>query len=333
MKLWLKQPYAQKLLTIVVLVTILYLFRHVINLILLTFIFTYLFHTLYSSLETRTKMPPKVILFLIFGTFLSLIGFIGYKYAPMTIKQIGEIFMQISKFRLSDYEENMNPTLYATLVELDIAHYVRELGNQVLKNVANISSFVLQIILALLLSFFFILEKEKIKIFLHNFKYSKASFLYHYSAEFGQNFLNTFGKVVQVQIMIAGANAVLSCIGLWIIGFPQLLGLTIMIFTLGLIPIAGVILSLLPLSIIAFQVGGYVKVLHLLIVIFIVHAVENYFLNPKLYSIKMKLPIFFTFSILFIAEHMMGVWGLLLGIPLFMFGLDMLKVPTGRIEK
>lgn len=328
LKDWLKQSYAQKTVAIGILIVALYLLRHVMNLILLTFIFTFLFHTLYVFVEKRVKIYPKMLLFLIYGTFLSLVGIIGYKYAPIIVKQIGEILMQISNFKFADYEAHLHPKLYEILLDFNVGHYVRESGNQVLTSIADISSFALQVFIALVLSFFFILDKEKIVSFLRKFQDSKASFLYKYYKEFGGNFLNTFGKVVQVQIIIAGANAVLSFFGLWIIGFPQLLGLTIMIFFLGLIPVAGVIISLVPLSIIAFQIGGAIKVFHVLIVVFIVHAMENYFLNPKLYSLKMKLPIFFTFAILIISEHMMGVWGLLLGIPLFMFVLDMLKVPT-----
>jgi len=49
-------------------------------------------------------------------------------------------------------------------------------------------------------------------------------------------------------------------------------------------------------------------------------------LNPKLMSAKIELPIFFTFIILIVSEHFLGVWGLLVGIPLFMFLLDLLDV-------
>ena len=328
MKDWLKQPYAQKTFAIVILVLGLYLLRHVMNLILLTFIFTYLFHSIYSFLEKRTALKPKVLLLLIYSTFASLVGIVGYKYAPMIVKQIGEILMQISNFRFSDYKEHFHPKLFEMIMEFEVGHYVRESGNHVLTSIADISSFALQVMIAVVLSFFFIMDREKIKGFLSKFQHSKVDFLYDYYKEFGQHFLNTFGKVVQVQFIIALANATLSFFGLWFIGFPQLIGLTIMIFFLGLIPVAGVIMSLVPLSIIAFQVGGVIKVIHVLIVIAVVHAMENYFLNPKLYSLKMKLPIFFTFAVLILSEHLMGVWGLLLGIPLFMFTLDMLNVPT-----
>ena len=99
-----------------------------------------------------------------------------------------------------------------------------------------------------------------------------------------------------------------------------------MVFILSLIPVAGVIISLIPLSLIAFKIGGFTKVFYVLIVVGIIHAFESYFLNPKLMSAKTELPIFFTFVILIASEHFMGVWGLLVGIPLFMFVLDILDV-------
>jgi predicted PurR-regulated permease PerM len=113
---------------------------------------------------------------------------------------------------------------------------------------------------------------------------------------------------------------------LYILNFPQLVTIAFMIFILSLIPIAGVIISLVPLCIIAFSIGGLTKVLYVLIMIAIVHAIESYILNPKLMSSKMELPIFFTFIVLIVSEHLMGMWGLLIGIPLFMFILDLLDV-------
>ena len=60
----------------------------------------------------------------------------------------------------------------------------------------------------------------------------------------------------------------------------------------------------------------------------IVHAIESYILNPKLMSSKVQLPIFFTFIVLIVSQHLMGIWGLLIGIPLFIFILNLLGVKT-----
>lgn len=83
---------------------------------------------------------------------------------------------------------------------------------------------------------------------------------------------------------------------------------------------------LIPLSIIAYSTGGGMYVLYIVLVIFAIHAIETYFLNPKLMSAKTELPIFFTFTVLIFSEHFFGIWGLIIGIPIFVFLLDILDV-------
>ena len=75
------------------------------------------------------------------------------------------------------------------------------------------------------------------------------------------------------------------------------------------------------------------QVVYVLIMIALLHAFEAYILNPKLMSDKTKLPIFYTLSILIVSEHLAGVLGLIVGIPVFMFILDVMEVPYGNISK
>ena len=119
---------------------------------------------------------------------------------------------------------------------------------------------------------------------------------------FGKKFTRTFGKVIEAQFIIAIVNTVLSVIILMILGFPQIVGSAIMIFFLGLIPVAGVIISLVPLTIIAFTIGGFLKVIYVFIAIMIIHAIEAYILNPKLMSSKTDLPVFYTFVVLIFSK-------------------------------
>jgi predicted PurR-regulated permease PerM len=182
------------------------------------------------------------------------------------------------------------------------------------------------VFIALILSLFYMLEKDRVKDFVKKFEYSKVSAIYGYFKFFGNNFLNSFGKVINAQVVIAMFNTGVSVIFLIILGFPKLLALGFMIFILSLIPVAGVIISLIPLALIAFKIGGVIKVVYVIIMVAIVHIMESYILNPKLMSQNTKLPIFFTFIILIFSEHFMGFWGLLLGIPMFIFFIDILGV-------
>lgn len=97
-------------------------------------------------------------------------------------------------------------------------------------------------------------------------------------------------------------------------------------FFLGLIPVAGVIISLIPLCLIAYSIGGLIKVVYVVAAIAIIHAVEAYVLNPKFMSAKTDLPVFYTFIVLIFSQHFFGVWGLIIGIPVFVFLLDVLEV-------
>lgn len=132
--------------------------------------------------------------------------------------------------------------------------------------------------------------------------------------------------MIEAQFIIAFINCLLSVIALSIMGFQQIFGLAIMIFFLGLIPVAGVIISLVPLCLIAYTIGGFIKVVYVIIAIAIIHAIEAYILNPKLMSSKTDLPVFYTFVVLLFSEHFFGVWGLIIGIPVFVFLLDVLEV-------
>ena len=64
----------------------------------------------------------------------------------------------------------------------------------------------------------------------------------------------------------------------------------------------------------------------------VIHAIEAYILNPKLMSSKTDLPIFYTFIVLIFSEHFFGVWGLIIGIPIFVFLLDILEVTNTDTE-
>ena len=55
-----------------------------------------------------------------------------------------------------------------------------------------------------------------------------------------------------------------------------------------------------------------------------VHFVEAYGLNPAIYSAHMKIHPLIVLCVLVVAEHHMGIWGLLLAVPLTVFTHDFL---------
>lgn len=324
----LKEKQYLKWLTIIALIALLFFLKNALNFLLLTFIFTYLAHAIYTTILTILPVAlrrPKALIFVMYIIILMLIVITGYRYLPVAIQQFSTIIIQGSSFNINAYAEFLPERIFSFVENLDMPGILSDLGAKVLAATAGISTLLLEAFVAILLSFFFLFELDKIKAFSASFRTETTAKVYDQVVSFGQSFLNTFGIAIKVQIMISTVNTVLSVIGLILLGFPNIMGLAIMIFLLGLMPVIGVVISLLPLSIIAFQVGGPLYVVYMFIMIMVIHAIESYFLNPKLYSITMKLPIFYTFIVLMVGELLFGAWGLVIGIPLFVFIVGLIK--------
>jgi len=321
----------RKILALLLLLGIIISLKPMMNLLLLTFMFSFILYGIQNYLFHKIiKLIPvnrTAITYTIFTILASAIVFFVYKYVPILTKQLIFIGNQLSNFDINSYENAISPQIREA-ISSNIQSYIVGGGTYLIHSVTNIWKFSLNIFIALILSLFLILEKDKTINFLNRFEDSNLGFIYIYYKKLAKNFVNSFAKVMEAQILISFINSIVSAIVLSILGFHQVIGLGFMIFALGLIPVAGVLISLIPLSIIAFKLGGVIKVLYILGMIVALHALETYFLNPKLMSMKTKLPVVFTLVILIMSEHFMGVWGLLFGIPLFLFSLDLIEVKS-----
>ncbi|GGE82747.1 putative PurR-regulated permease PerM [Priestia taiwanensis] len=316
---------------------LLYLTRSMFNLILVTFILTYLmdrFQVFISrKLDPIVRIDRRAIIGLLYLIFVGGITYTLYRYLPVISIQIGELVVQVQHFLKNPPDNAMVLYVVELIGKTDFSSYMKQGADLFYQYVANIGKVGVQFLLSVILSLFFLLEKPRIIQFTSKFKDSYLAVFYTEIAYFGRKFANSFGKVIEAQFLIAVVNCVLSVIALWVLDFPQLIGLGIMIFLLGLIPVAGVIISLFPLCMIAYNVGGFIYIVYILVYIAVIHAIEAYVLNPKFMSVKTNLPIFYTFIVLIFSEHFLGVWGLIIGIPIFIFLLDVFEVTTDEDEK
>jgi predicted PurR-regulated permease PerM len=320
----------KRILIFVLLALVLYGLKDMINLILFTFIFTFLMDRLVIFLSRKIPLNRKILVVASYSTIVGLLSYGLVKYLPMIIGEITALIKQITSFYTKEHDNILLNYLVSRLEEIQISNYLERGFTFLITYFTDISTFGLQILIALLMSLFFLLEKPRLIEFTKKFKTSKIASIYAEVEFFSAKFVGTFGKVIEAQIIIAVVNCILTTIALWIFGFPQLGGLSIMILFLGLIPVAGVIISLIPLVIIGYSIGGIMTVLYVFIAIMIIHAIEAYILNPNLMSSKTNLPVFYTFLVLIFSEHFFGVWGLIIGIPVFVFILDVLEVTDNK---
>ncbi|GGG12030.1 AI-2E family transporter [Paenibacillus aceti] len=333
-------PGFRRVMALLVAVFILYSARSMLNMILITFILTYLINRLHRFITRHVdklfRINRKITVLLIYVLMVGGLATAIYYYLPVFIEELTDLVNQVISF-YSNPPTNLPDNIILNLLvesirDIDITKYIGQGFDFLLKTATDIGQWSLNLFIAIILSLFFLLEKEKVTKFTSKFKESRLAGLFIELEFFGKKFVHSFGKVIEVQFLIALVNASISTVFLWIFGFPNLFALGIMIFLLGLIPVMGVIISLIPLCAIAFKIGGLIKIVYVLIMIAIVHAAETYVLNPKFMSNKTHLPIFYTFLILLISEHFFGVWGLIVGVPIFMFLLDVLEVPVEGIS-
>jgi len=131
-------------------------------------------------------------------------------------------------------------------------------------------------------------------------------------------------------MIVTSLNASITCIGLAILGIHPLLLLTTIVLLLGLIPVLGVWISSVPIVLIAFNDYGLVRALMAVGVITIVHILEAYVFNPRVYAARFHLNPVIVLIVLLVGHELFGVWGMLLGIPVTHYVLNIAQVPSFR---
>ncbi|GAX00440.1 AI-2E family transporter [Secundilactobacillus silagei] len=311
-----------------ILIGFLWLVRSEMSKILLTFIFTFLIIRLIRAIQRHVRIPYQLIVIVVYALLIIGLYFAITIYIPKITAQVISSVQSIYNF----YQNSANDTNQTVRLVSDWlakSHLLPQVkgGLKVIVDyITSIGSFGVTFVLSIILSFFYTIELKPMDAFSKLFLSSDYGWFFQDISYFGHKFADTFGVVLEAQFLIAIFNTVVTTVGLAFLHMPQLLAVAIMIFVLSLVPVAGVIISAVPLSILGYAVGGAKDVATILILLLVVHVIEAYVLNPKLMSSKTELPIFYTFVVLLAGEAMWGIWGLIVSVPIFTFFLDILGV-------
>jgi len=123
---------------------------------------------------------------------------------------------------------------------------------------------------------------------------------------------------VQLQVIVAACNALLTLPVLLLLRIPHVGALMILIFVSALVPIVGNMVSGAVLSVLAYHAKGWLGVGLFVGLTFVLHKVEAYYLNPRLTARHVKLPGFVLIVSLLLWEHVLGFAGLFVSFP-FLF--------------
>lgn len=182
----------------------------------------------------------------------------------------------------------------------------------VAKSAADLGHLVIYALVGLILAVVYFLDEERLR----TFRQSLApDSLFGTLTRWGEFVADAVSLTVQLQFIVAAANALLTLPVLLLIGVPHVPMLMLLIFVSGLIPVVGNLISGAVLSVVAYQTKGFVGVGLFIGLTFVLHKLESYFLNPRLAARHVPLPGFVLILSLIAWEHLLGFVGLFVSFP------------------
>jgi predicted PurR-regulated permease PerM len=184
------------------------------------------------------------------------------------------------------------------------------------------------VLLALLFSFLILIDLSRIKRGIGRLKTSKVGDFYEEAAPPIGRFGILLGRAIEAQAAIALVNTVLTLIGLLLLDIPLVAMLSVVVFVCSFVPVLGVLISTTPIVLVALNAGSFSLSLAAIGLVILIHVIEAYVLNPMIYGRHLKLNPVLTLIILYVGYHAIGLWGMLLGVPVARYFIhDVFEVP------
>jgi len=348
---WIVEKYPQfaKIAVWIAFFLLIYWLRSFFLLIFLTFIFAYLQYSIGEKLKNkiknrtaRTWLIGVLLLLLISGTIYFLATEVKIQtklfvhnfdsYIVAVDKQINslaeafpafnQILVDSKLFALQEGYTEKSPTLLMLHYFFDLPS-ADGLGN-IKKNLAMVLLYSGKLIgvatsflLSLLFSFLIILDFHRLANSFARLEKSRMGFVFREVKPGIMQFSGLLGKAFEAQFFIAVINSILTGIGLWLLGIGKYSAFLITtVFLCSFVPVAGVFLSSVPICMVSLQDHGVFQMFLAIALITVIHAIEAYILNPRIYGSHMRMNSVVVLGILTVFGKLFGVWGLILGVPL-----------------
>jgi predicted PurR-regulated permease PerM len=198
----------------------------------------------------------------------------------------------------------------------DLTSYLNSLANSisqgVFSSVSLIFGGVLSFILIIVLSFYLAVQEDGVGKFLKvisPFKHER------YIIDVWKRSQRKIGLWMQGQILLGVLVAVITYLGLTLIGIDNALLLAVLAGMFELIPLFGPILSAIPTMFVAFAGGGMPDLLMVAGLYLIIQQFENHLLYPLVVKKVVGVPPLISIIALIIGGQLAGFLGLLISVP------------------
>ncbi|HVH44314.1 MAG TPA: AI-2E family transporter [Labilithrix sp.] len=325
---FLSQKTPRRLLALIAFGTVLYLFRHLALLLVFFVTFERALGWSARTLSARTGLHRKKCVLIVLGVIAIGLGILAWLGIGKTVRTFASMQDDFPE-RLSQLREH--PLVRRAEEQIGgmekVVESAKHYSGSALSAASAIGHFVIHIVMGFVLALVYVLEEDEIDAFWA--RVDRRSITGTLARWFGHVADATI-VTVQLQLIVAACNTLLTLPVLLVIGVPNVGALMILIFVSALVPVIGNIVSGVTLSLLAYQQKGWLGVGLFVGLTFILHKIESYYLNPRLTSRHVKMPGFLLIVSLIACEHLFGFTGLFLSFPiLFVAG----RIRTDFLEE
>lgn len=297
----------------------------------IAFILAYIFNPIIKFFERRFKTKRGASLFITYRGIILVLLAILVMTLPVIIESIIDIvnhaptyFAETEKFliNLSRHLENIDA---ATMQEIwdKISNMLPNLSSlfvgsigEIFKKTFSVGRFIFNFVLAFIICFYILLEKEKIFDFLKKLVYvalgdKKASFVLSVSRDLNDN----VGKYFTGKIFDSIIVGILSGIGLFILKSKYALLFGTLMGIMNMVPYFGPAIGMTPVVIINLFTNPKIAIF-CLIYLLVVQQVEVAFIEPKVVGGQLGLSPFLTILAVTVGGGFFGIPGMILSTPI-----------------
>lgn len=288
--------------------------------IIIGLLLAYIFHPVYEKIHSKVKRKNLSAVILIFGMTIIIIVPLIF-VIPMIVRQMFESYIYLQGVNFADAVTKFFPSLFtadssrvfAVNFNSFVSTTITSLMNEFTVFIVNFPTILLHFAVILFTFYFSVRDADKLKEYLVKL----SPFSLETEKKFGEEFRNITDAVIYGQILIGVVQGLTLGIGLFFLGVPKFLVLTLIAIIASTIPILGSWLVWLPTGLFMIISGNQTKgVILLLYGLFFVSIIDNvlrpYFLSKKS-SLSLPLSIIGVIGGL----YSFGIIGLVLG-PLIM---------------
>lgn len=275
----------------------------------------------YLSKLKFIKYKASVIICSIIMFFL--LAFAIYSIFPILIEEGQRLLPVIAsssqEINTQEYFKNIDPEIieYINSFIASIGQRFAEFGGTILNGIIQmVPDAMTSVIIFIITATYFTALAPIFKLNIWRF-FPKST--RHKSIKFVKEFYLDIRHFIGGQVIIAILVGTMVGAGTFISGIPYSLFLGFLSGITNFIPFLGVFIASIPALLLGFVYGGIGGFIKMLIVLIVANQIESWVLSPRIQGSRMKLNWFAILLSILLAGSILGIAGVLLGIPMLLF--------------